>query len=333
MIKFVDILKEQEEIIEVPKLDTPTNRKLMNIISKKFDFDYFREQADKWNLGHKSHIFFNRYMKGDNKNRDLPYNNMEQFMDGTLALPKSKIRELAFLLITNLKVENWLTDPILEPYDYYYYTVDYYDDYISDEEEEDCETCDECGGSGYEDEDCGYCDGEGEVNYECGMCDGSGSITDDEGEEEECDECGGSGNEETECDECHGGGRSNEDCHWCGGETEICETHYYKQLDKLKIKLISPVKLPTPGEEVGDYYTEDYTDWMEKVSEIDGVIVLGEYHWDQEQDEYDPDDDNYKSELYEKENKITWFYEEPFRKVLESTPIHNSSHPFKFVVR
>ena len=334
MIKFVDILKEQEEIIQVPKLDTPINRKLMNFISKKFDFDYFRQQADKWNLGHKSHILFNRYMKGDDqKNRDLPYNNMEQFMDGTLALPKSKIRELAFLLITNLKVENWLTDPILEPYDYYYYTVDYYDDYVSDEEEEDCETCDECGGSGYEDEDCGYCDGEGEVNYECGTCDGAGSITDDEGEEEECDTCGGSGNEEEECDECHGGGRSNEDCHWCGGETEICETHYYKQLDKMKIKLISPVKLPTPGEEVGDYYTEDYTDWMEKVSEIDGVIVLGEYHWDQEQDEYDPDNDNYKSELYEKANKIDWFDEEPFRKVLEKTPIHNSSHPFKFVVR
>ena len=334
MIKFIDILKEQQEIIEVPKLDTPINRKLMNFISKKFDLDYFREQADKWSLGHKSHIFFNRYMKGDdNKNRDLPYNNMQQFMDGTLALPASKIRELAFLLITNLKVENWLTDTILEPYDYYYYTVDYYDDYVSDEEEEDCETCDECGGSGYEDEDCGYCDGEGEVNYECGMCDGSGSITDDEGEEEECDECGGSGNEETECDECHGQGRSNEDCHWCGGETEICETHYYKQLDKLKIKLISPVKLPAPGEEVGDYYTEDYTDWMEKVSEIDGVIVLGEYNWDQEQDEYDPDNDSYKSELYEKANKIDWFEEEPFREVLERTPIHNSTHPFKFVVR
>ena len=102
MIKFVDILKEEEEVIKIPTLDTPINRKLMNIISKKFDLDYFREQADKWSLRHKSHIFFNRYMKGDDqKNRDLPYNNMQQFMDGTLALPESKIRELAFLLITN----------------------------------------------------------------------------------------------------------------------------------------------------------------------------------------------------------------------------------------
>ena len=332
MIKFVDILKE--EIIQVPKLDTPTNRKLMNVISKKFDFDYFRQQADKWSLGGKNHILFNRYMKGDDKeNRDLPYNNMQQFMEDTLVLPESKIRELAFLLITNLKVENWLTDTILEPYDYYYYTVDYYDDYVSDEEEEDCETCDSCGGSGYEDEDCGYCDGEGEQRLECGFCDGDGSIRDDEGDEEECDECNGDGYEEVECDECYGQGRSNEDCHWCGGETETCETHYYKQLDKYKIKLISPVKLPTPGEEVGDFYTEDYTDWMEKVSEIDGVIVLGEYNWDQVQDEYDSDDDNYKSELYEKANKIDWFDEEPFREVLEKTSIHKSAHPFRFVVR
>ena len=309
MIKFVDILKEDEEVIKIPKLDTPTNRKLMNFISKKFDFDYFRQQADKLSLEHKSHLIFNRYMKGWSiEKRELPYKNMYQFMADTLALPKSKIRELAFLLITNLKVENWLTDPILEPYDYYIYVVEYYDDYVSDEEEEDCETCEECGGSGYEDADCEYCDGEG-------------NITDDEtGEEEECDECGGSG-------------ASNEDCHWCGGDTEICETRYYKNLDKWRMKLISPVKLPTPGEEVGDYYTEDKTEWMDKISDIEGVIVLGDYNWDTEQEEYDPDEDSYKSKLYEKENKIVWFGYEPLREVLEKTPIHNSTHPFRFVVR
>ena len=309
MIKFVDILKEDEEVIKIPKLDTPTNRKLMNFISKKFDFDYFRQQADKLSLEHKSHLIFNRYMKGWSiEKRELPYKNMYQFMADTLALPKSKIRELAFLLITNLKVENWLTDPILEPYDYYIYVVEYYDDYVSDEEEEDCETCEECGGSGYEDADCEYCDGEG-------------NITDDEtGEEEECDECGGSG-------------ASNEDCHWCGGDTEICETRYYKNLDKWRMKLISPVKLPTPGEEVGDYYTEDKTEWMDKISDIEGVIVLGDYNWDTEQEEYDPDEDSYKSKLYEKENKIVWVGYEPLREVLEKTPIHNSTHPFRFVVR
>ncbi len=147
-----------------PKLDTPVNRKLMNILSQKFDFDYFRNVADKWSLGSKRHIFFNRYIKGDEeKTRDLPYDNMNQFMKDSLFLDDDKINELAFLLITNLKVENWLTDPILEPYDYYFYELDYYDDYVSDEEDEDCSSCDECGGSGYEDEDCGYCDGEGET--------------------------------------------------------------------------------------------------------------------------------------------------------------------------
>ena len=44
-----------------------------------------------------------------------------------------------------------MTDPILEPYDYYYYDIRYYDDYVSDEEEEECDTCEDCGGSGYDD--------------------------------------------------------------------------------------------------------------------------------------------------------------------------------------
>ena len=84
---------------------------------------------------------------------------------------------------------------------------------------------------------------------------------------------------------------------------------------------------------MGDYYTEDKTEWMDKISDIEGVIVLGDYNWDTEQDEYDPDEDSYKSKLYEKENKIVWFGYEPLREVLEKTPIHNSTHPFRFVVR
>lgn len=339
MIKFINILEEyganfRKDNYTAIKLDTPINRKLMNIISQKFDFDYFRGAADKWGWSSKKHIFFNRYFKGGLTNdHDLPYNNIYEFMKDSLFLDEDKINELAFLLVTNLKVKDWLTDPILEPYDYYFYDISYYDDYVSDEEEEDCDVCDECGGSGYEDDDCSYCDGDGEQRLECGYCDGEGSIRDEEGEEEQCDECNGDGYEEVECDECHGNGTSGDDCYYCDGETEICNTIYYKQLNKMKIKLISPVKLPTPGEEVGDYYTEDYTDWMEKVSEIDGVIVLGERNWDQEQDEYDPDNDSYKSELYEKANKIDWFEENTLRNEMENWRFGQLGHPFKSVLR
>ena len=240
---------------------------------------------------------------------------------------------MAFLLVTNLKIKNWMTDPILEPYDYYYYDIRYYDNYVSDEEEENCETCEECGGSGYEDEDCGYCDGEGEVNYECGMCDGSGSITDNEGEEEECYECGGSGREEHDCDECGGDGRSNEDCHWCGGETEICNTMYYKELSEMGIRLISPVKLPSPGELVGGYHTESYTDWKNKIENDEGLIVLNNEVFDTQQDDYDIDDDSYKSPLYEKEDKIFYFEETTLRSEMEEWRFGQTGHPFKIVLR
>jgi len=338
MIKFIDILEAYganfKENYITPKLDTPVNRKLMNILSQKFDFDYFRNAAEKWSLGSKRHIFFNRYFKGDEeKTRDLPYNNMNQFMKDSLFLDDDKINELAFLLITNLKVENWLTDPILEPYDYYFYELDYYDDYVSDEEDEDCQTCDECGGSGYEDEDCGYCDGEGETRYECDICNGEGSIRDDEGDEEQCDECDGSGNEELECDECHGDGRSNEDCHWCGGDTEVCDTTYFHQINEMRIKLISPVKLPGPGEKVGNYYTKGYTDWYEAMSEIKGVIVLSHDTWDVHNQEYDIDNDSHDLDIYKKTDRIVEFYEHTLKGEMEDWRFDQHSHPFKSIMR
>ena len=342
MIKFINILEEyganfRKDNYTAPKLDTPVNRKLMNILSKKFDFDYFRGAASKWGWSSKRHIFFNRYMIDDDDTlRDLPYDNIYQFMKDSLFLNEDKINELAFLLATNLKVENWLTDPILEPYDYYFYDIHYYEDYVSDEENEECETCDDCGGSGYSSEECGYCDGEGEQRLECGYCDGEGSIRDDEGEEEQCDDCNGDGAEDVECDECHGNGTSGDDCYYCDGETEICNTIYYKEITEMRIKLISPVKLPSPGEQVGDYHTESYSDWRDKIENDEGLIVLSDELFDTEQDDYDPtstDGDSYKSVLYEKEDKIKYFEETTLRSEMEEWRFGQTNHPFKTVLR
>ena len=258
-------------------------------------------------------------------------------MKESLFLDEDKINELAFLLITNLKVENWLTDPILEPYDYYYYDIRYYDDYVMDEEDENCEICDVCNGNGYEDEECGYCDGEGEQRLECGYCDGEGSIRDDEGEEEECDECIGVGYEEVECGECHGSGRSNEDCGYCGGDIDICHTEYFKTLVEMSMKIISPVELPHPGKLVGEYYSEDYSDWFEKVKDIkqgDGVIVLQDIIWDKEMEEYDPDKtDGYKLDIYKKENKIKYFEDTTLKVEMEDWRFDQLNHPFKTILR
>lgn len=79
------------------------------------------------------------------------------------------------------------------------------------------ESCDECGGNGYE--NCDACDGNGEVD--CGDCDGDGKIEcescggsgkDDEGDD--CDACDGNG--EVDCDHCDGSGRYG--CRRCGGD-------------------------------------------------------------------------------------------------------------------
>ena len=339
MIKFINILEEyganfRKDNHTAIKLDTPINRKLMNIISQKFDFDYFRGAASKWGWSSKKHIFFNRYFKGGLKNdHDLPYNNIHQFMKDLLFLDEDKINELAFLLVTNLKVKDWMTDPILEPYDYYYYDIRYYDDYVSDEEEEECETCDDCGGSGYDDADCQYCDGNGEQRLECGYCDGEGSIRDDEGDEEQCHECDGDGYEDVECDECHGNGTSGDDCSYCDGETEICNTRYYKEISEMRIKLITPIKLPSPGEQVGDYHTESYSDWKDKIENDEGLIVLSDELFDTEQDEYYPDEDSYKSPLYEQEDKIKYFEETTLRSEMEEWRFGQLNHPFKSVLR
>lgn len=336
MMKFINILEEYgTNFYTTPKLDTPVNRKLMNIISKKFDFDYFRDASSKWGWGSKRHIFFNRYFKGGygEKNSNLPYNNIYEFMKGTLFLGENKINELAFLLATNLKVENWLTDPILEPYDYYYYDIRYYDDYVSDEEEEECETCDDCGGSGYDDSDCQYCDGNGEQRLECGYCDGEGSIRDDEGDEEQCDECDGDGYEDVECDECHGNGTSGDDCYNCDGETEICNTTYYKEINEMRIKLISPIKLPSPGEQIGDYHTESYSDWRDKIENDEGLIVLSDELFDTEQDEYDINNDSYEHPFYKQTDKIKYFEETTLRSEMEDYRFNQIPHPFNAVLK
>lgn len=71
-------------------------------------------------------------------------------------------------------------------------TYDYYNNGNCNVIEVGNHSCDECGGSGWEEEDCFNCNGSGEVDF------GDG--------EETCDECGGSGIENVDCHYCDGGG-------------------------------------------------------------------------------------------------------------------------------
>jgi hypothetical protein len=83
------------------------------------------------------------------------------------------------------------------------------------------DSCDECGGCGYEQDECWTCNGDGKVDEECSECYGSGEVEGDE-ETEECPTCDGYGKEEVDCHNCDGSGMEEErDCHGCDGDCYV----------------------------------------------------------------------------------------------------------------
>jgi len=167
MIKFKYILKESED------LDTLVNRKLLNIVAKKFDLNF-------------------RYNDLSNPIIDqMRQKGIFNFLDQTMVLDYQKITELCWLIFLNGPID-YLTDSIKTDETFYVYEVGYY------------------GEIGYEevelDGDCGDCDGYGETNDECPECQGSGEYDYGEGNVE-CELCGGEGEGiEIECRNCGGSG-------------------------------------------------------------------------------------------------------------------------------
>lgn len=166
MIKFKDILKESED------LDTLVNRKLLNIVAKKFDLNF---RYNDWN----NPILDQMRSRG-----------IFNFMNQTLVLDYQKITELCWLIFLNGPID-YLTDPIKTDETFYVYEVGYYSE-ISEEEVD-------------IDGDCGDCDGDGTQNNDCQGCQGSGEYDYGEGEVE-CEDCLGVGEVETDCWNCEGTG-------------------------------------------------------------------------------------------------------------------------------
>lgn len=167
MIKFKDILRESED------LDTLVNRKLLNIVAKKFDLNF--------RYGDLSNPIIDQ-MRGKG---------IFNFMDETLVLDYQKIAELCWLIFLNGPID-YLTDPIKTDETFYVYEVGYYGEIQHEEVELDG--------------DCGDCDGRGEIDDECPECQGSGEYDYGEGNVE-CELCGGEGEGiEIECQNCEGTG-------------------------------------------------------------------------------------------------------------------------------
>ena len=166
MIRFKDILKESED------LDTLVNRKLLNIVAKKFDLNF-------------------RYNDFNNPIIDqMRGKGIFTFMDETLVLNYQKIAELCWLIFLNGPID-YLTDTIKTDETFYVYEVGYYGEIQYEEVELDG--------------DCGDCDGYGVTNNECPECQGSGEYDYGEGDVE-CEICAGGGEIEDDCFNCEGSG-------------------------------------------------------------------------------------------------------------------------------
>lgn len=153
-------------------LDTKMNRKLLNIVAKKFDLNF---RYNDWN---------NPIL--DQMRRGGIFN----FLDQTMVLDYQKITELCWLIFLNGPID-YLTDPLKTDETFYVYEVGYYSEISEDEVEVDGE--------------CGDCDGDGTQNNDCQGCGGSGEYDYGEGEVE-CEDCVGVGEVETECWNCEGSG-------------------------------------------------------------------------------------------------------------------------------
>ena len=170
-----NMLKEEQlkfNSDDTQTLDTLLNRKLLNIVAKKFDLNF-------------------RYNDLSNPIIDqMRRQGIFNFLDQTMVLDYQKITELCWLIFLNGPID-YLTDPIKTDETFYVYEVGYYSEISEDEVDIDG--------------DCGDCDGDGTQNNDCQGCQGSGEYDYGEGEVE-CEDCGGGGEVEDDCWNCEGTG-------------------------------------------------------------------------------------------------------------------------------
>ena len=166
MIRFKDILKESED------LDTLVNRKLLDIVAKRFDLNFNYTNYSKPIID------------------QIRQEGIITFMEEIMALDYQKIAELCWLIFLNGSI-NYLTDSIKTDETFYVYEVGHYGEIQEEQVELDGE-CGDCDGMGTQNNDCQTCQGSGEYDY------GEGNV--------ECEDCGGGGELEDDCQYCEGSG-------------------------------------------------------------------------------------------------------------------------------
>lgn len=178
MLKLVKILKEEKGGADPHNLDTPINRKLLNIISKHNDLGKIIRSTHRPIIEQLAGVI--------------------QFIKNTLFIEDNIIMsQLLWLIFINGDI-NYLKDPISTSTDLQLYIIWWYSE-IDESWDEREESCAECDGYGTQDEECNMCSGTGEeesgdtdkegqpIMVECPDCDGTGEVSND------CIQCGGSG--------------------------------------------------------------------------------------------------------------------------------------------
>ena len=224
MIKLINILNEESMGNSFTPLDTPVNRKILNLVLKHHPelktklMDYYKNSET---LPYR---------------KNYVWRTITNFMEA-----KAGIDDIEYSKHDDSEIVN---DPNDE--------IEVYDEWEN-------VTCDDC--RGYGTSECNMCNGNG-VNGDCYTCDGTGEIEDEDGEEGDtlvCDECNGGG-EET-CEWCAGDGEA--DCEYCHGHGEVeneFQSHQLKTYAKWYISF-EPLRDPNVNlrpnrERFIDYFME-----------------------------------------------------------------------------
>ena len=230
-MKFLDIITEETN----RPLDHPFYRKILNIISKKFNIKQLgRVLKDVNRSAQLDSLLRNVWPLESATEFDAPVN-ISRWLEDTFRLEEVDIGNILYLLYRNTQVDDFLNDTLIIDDPFWITKIYYYEDEITETTEYEEWDCESCGGSGWDEEECGYCDGSGEVEYERG----------------------GAGPEE--CCDCDGSGEVQSDCRDCGGE---CKHHSETEIAILwrnEMVVTSEEKIPEPkeGQEFLEWYNNN----------------------------------------------------------------------------
>ena len=239
-------------------LDTPTNRRLLNIIATNLPEDL-------------SNIYYNKSNPFLRQMRDV-----KRFIKNTLYIEDpAKIAQLLWLIFLNGDID-YLKDDLDISTDFQVYEIFYYTEMEEEQEEREI--------------DCSQCDGYGQKNEDCEMCQGSGEEESGEKDEEgkpimvTCPDCEGTGEVSNDCDWCGGGGYEHEE--YIEYVIEEWRNVYVSQKENIKAPptITYPYKGPDPANNKVE--AADFNKWIRSIPKEE-LILITENFQDRIKEEYD----------------------------------------------